>query len=66
MREGAFEDRLVLDRRDLVDALVDLLPADLKSSSLRDAAMDFLSSVCVSATHQAGIQKPPEGKPCQI
>ena len=51
MREGAFEDRLVPDRRDLVDALLDVLPTDLPSSSLSDAVNDFLSSVYVSASH---------------
>ena len=51
MTEGAFEDpdRLVRDRPDLLDALLDLLRMDLISSSLRDAAdsplIDFLSSV---------------------
>ena len=38
MTDGAFEDRLVRDRLDLLDALLDLLRTDLISSSLRDAA----------------------------
>ena len=55
MIEGAFEDRLVRDRPDLLDALLDLLRTDLTSSSLRDAAdspqINSLSSVWVRASH---------------
>ena len=60
MRDDTFEDRLILDRRDLVDAvLLDLLRSDSLSSSLHDAPlllpMYFPSSVYVIASHASTL-----------
>ena len=55
MRGDAIEKRLLLDRPNFMDALLDVLHTHLISSSLRDTAelplIDFLSGVSVKVSH---------------